>query len=208
MAEPARSLAPRAAPSLASSVCTALERVVDLAALARGLATAVRVLVGFDAPSEDAAAVRVAQDPQAVGEAVGARLALAAAGLGLGRAEAAALALVALVGREGRAVGVRDQRQQLVEDHVLPPLALGWHLAAVGIRLVRQARLAPGAEAVAVVAQLPFGTDLYGLAKVAAVGRGLAQARAAAVLDAVLAVLVGLLRARLPRRFVIVLAAR
>ena len=131
--------------------------VVDLGAFARGLATAVRVLVGFDAQRKHPVAVLVAPDPQAVGEAVGARLALAAAGLGLGRAEAAALALVALVGREGRAVGVRDQRQQLVEDHVLPPLALGWHLAAVGIRLVRQARLAPGAEAVAVVAQLPFG---------------------------------------------------
>ena len=138
---------------LLQPVLQRLEGVVDLAALARGVAVGVRVLVHLDDHDEECAAVaRVAQDPQAVREAVGRGVALAPALHRLGGAEPAAPALVALVGREGRAVGVRDQRQQLAEHDVLPPLGRRRRrVDAGGRRLGVQARFAPCAQPIAAV---------------------------------------------------------
>ena len=148
---------------LGELVLQGLKGVVDLAGFALGVASSVRVFVDFDDDHEDGARALVARHPHAIGEAIGGGVTLAPALLGLGRAEAAALALVALVGREGRAVGVLDQRQQLLKDDRLPPLVgLDGRGGAVGRGLGLALRLARDAHAVAIVAQHPLRMNPLG----------------------------------------------
>ena len=175
-----------------------LEGVVDLARLAAGLfLPAVRVLVHLDRDRERRAAVFVAADPERVGEAVGGGVALAAALLGARGAEAAALALVALVGRERRAVGVAHLGKQLVEDDGFPALRRDGPLVPVGVGLGLQVVFARGAQPVSTVLRHPLLPERHGLAvRAKGVAPRLARLKPAAVPSAVLAVAHGHVGAR------------